>query len=86
MLIDKAITSLEWMIQHFQFINSQDESFVEPSLQLKEAIQVLEELKEIKDHHILIALNILPNYVNGKLTKDDIHSIILDALKVRTTL
>jgi hypothetical protein len=84
MLISKAIETLTWMTEHFKQVNQNDESFIEPSKELQKAFQLLEDLKEIENHHILISLNLLPSYARGVITKDDIEMMIQDTLRMRT--
>lgn len=80
MLIQKAINSLEWMVQHFKLMNENDESFVEPSPQLLEAEKTLQELKEMKGNYLYISLNILPSFRRGEITIEEVKDTVITAL------
>lgn len=82
MITDKRIEkTLDWMVTSFKHQTDTSDMNTGYSRNLQEAIDLLDELKNNNDY-MFINLGNIPGFAEERLTKDDVYTIIMDALKM----
>ena len=80
--------TLTWMIEDCKHradetkLNTEEYMKGGYSKDLTEAIDLLNELNQLTKF-LIVDLNNIPSFKEGRLTRDDVSSIIMDALKIR---
>jgi len=74
---------LSWLVEDTKHRFDQQGNPGNYSPKLKEAIELLENVREVQDNYLFIDLNVIPYFRDGIMTKDDVAKVVADALRLK---